>query len=143
MPLDDAAVVAAPRRTRWIAVALLVATFLTGMLAGGAVDRFVLFRQHRLLPTTGARFVAARVVRVLDRKLDLTPTQEAEIQRIVESRRKEVESVWRAMQPQVRAQLSKTNEEIEAVLTPDQREKFRHLRDQWEKRAHRLFGEQP
>lgn len=131
--------VAPEKKTRTVAVALLVLTFVVGAIAGVVADRLVLFRQHRLLPTHGVRMVTSRVLNRLDRELDLTPPQRRQIGAILEKRQQAMEKSWTSIQPQVRAELERTDQEIQRTLNPEQRKKFIALRDRWRKHARAVF----
>lgn len=120
---------------RWVALLLLMATFLAGMVAGGAVDRLILFKQRRVLPRHGMRFVSEHVLRRLDRELDLTEQQKRQVKEILERREHSVERLWTGMQPLVRQEIDRANLEIERVLTPEQRPRYRKLVDRWRARA--------
>ena len=127
-------------RTAVVAALILAPTFSTGAAAGVAADRFVLVRQARILPREGMRFVSARITRAMDRELDLTDAQRAGVERILAERQRRIEKVWTGIRPQVRAEIDRTNREIEAILTEQQRPKFRDMTARWEARMERLLG---
>ena len=127
-------------RSAVVAAILLAATFLTGMVAGVAADRFVLVREARILPREGMRFVSARIVRAMDRELDLTDAQRADVERILAERQRRIERVWSEMRPQIRTEIERTNREIEAILTEEQKPKFEELTRRWEARMEKLLG---
>ena len=127
-------------RSAVVAAILLAATFLTGMVAGVAADRFVLVREARILPRAGMRFVSARIVRAMDRELDLTDAQRADVERILAERQRRIERVWSEMRPQIRTEIERTNREIEAILTEEQKPKFEELTRRWEARMEKLLG---
>jgi Spy/CpxP family protein refolding chaperone len=127
-------------RSAVVAALLLAATFITGIVAGIAADRMVLVREGRILPREGMRFVSARIVRAMDRELDLTDAQRADVEKILAARQSRIERVWKDLRPQIRAEIDRTNREIEAVLTEEQKPKFRKLTARWEARMGRLLG---
>ena len=127
-------------RSAVVAALLLAATFVTGVVAGVAADRIILVREARILPREGMRFVSARIVRAMDRELDLTDAQRADVERILGERQKRIERIWVEMRPQVRAEIERTNLAIEAVLTEEQKPKFRKLTERWEARMGKLLG---
>lgn len=127
-------------RSAVVAALLLAATFVTGMVAGIAADRFVLVREARILPREGMRFVSARIVRAMDRELDLTDAQRADVERILAERQRRIERVWSEMRPQIRTEIERTNREIEAILTEEQKPKFETLTRRWEARMEKLLG---
>lgn len=136
-PLD----VTPEKKTRTVAVALLLLTFVVGLAGGVVADRLMLFRQHRILPSHGLKFVASRVLHHLDRELDLTPRQKEQISTILENRQRTIEATWQKIQPQVRQQMEQTDREIERTLTPGQQKKFRALRDRWRQHARAFMTE--
>jgi len=127
-------------RSAVVAALLLAATFVTGIVAGIAGDRIALVREGRILPREGMRVVSSRIVRAMDRELDLTDAQRADVERILAERQKRIERVWSGIRPQVRAEIDRTNREIEAVLTEEQKPKFHKLTAKWEARMGKLLG---
>ncbi|MBI2213486.1 MAG: hypothetical protein HYU52_07560 [Acidobacteria bacterium] len=130
-------------RSALVAALLLAATFVTGIVTGIAADRIVLVREARILPREGMRFVSARIVRAMDRELDLTEAQRADVERILADRQKRVERRWVEMRPLMRAEIERTNREIEAILTDEQKPKFERLTKRWEARMGKLLGTTP
>lgn len=117
---------AAPPRTASktvvIAALALVVTFLAGFVTGIAAVR-ILHRGGRVPP-----IVEQTLLNRLDRQLDLTDAQRAEIRKIIVRRHERIETMWANVHPEMRAEIERTNEEIERVLTPEQRVKFQSLR---------------
>jgi Spy/CpxP family protein refolding chaperone len=102
-------------KTTVLAAAALLLTFATGLFVGFGVGRFSHFaRMSRGGPPPFAtRMMLAR----LDHRLDLTDAQEKQIRAIFEKRHARMQQ-----------ELSETNAEVERVLTPAQREKFKAMR---------------
>lgn len=118
---SDQPVPAARRRTAIIAGAVLIATFVAGMLAGVAADRLVIMRMWRdRMPARAPHFVAER----LERRLDLTADQRRQVEEIIQRHHSRMNEVWNSARPAVRAEVDAANAEIEKILTPGQREKF-------------------
>lgn len=110
-------------KTVLIAIAVLVLTFSAGMAAG-------VFGAHMMILRGGPgaeRFPHALVNR-LDRRLDLTDAQRAQVEAIVKRRHQRIDGIWDAARPQVRAEIDGANEEIARVLTPEQRARFEKMR---------------
>jgi Spy/CpxP family protein refolding chaperone len=128
------------KQTRYRAALLLMLTFVAGALAGVATDRLALVRQHRMLPRGGLHFSSGRIAARLDRELNLSDPQRAQVERILEERRKTIDALWMRVQPDVRAEIARGDAEIEAILTPEQREKFVEIRDRWKQRSQRFSG---
>lgn len=102
-------------RTTLIAVLVLAVTFVSGVVVGIGVGRIGHFARGPRGPMP--RFAAHMVLNRLDDHLDLTDAQEAQIREIFNRRH------GRIMQ-----EIATTNAEIERVLTPQQREKFKKMR---------------
>lgn len=99
-------------RTTLIAALALVLTFGGGFLAGAFAHRALAMRLHRPPPA-----VTHMMLNHLDRRLDLTDAQRAQIAQILERRHE-----------RMRAEIHAVNGEIERVLTPAQRERFARMR---------------
>ena len=84
----------------------------------------------------GMRFMADRVLKRLDRELDLSDDQRNQIGKILTARTKRIETLWGNVGPQVRREIDATNTEIERVLNPDQRAKFQKLKMRFHRRPH-------
>ena len=74
------------------------------------------------------RFMSDRVLHRLDRELDLSDAQRAQIEKILVARTSRIVGVWSGIGPEVRREIDATNAEIERVLNPDQRAKFQKLK---------------
>ncbi|MBV8517608.1 MAG: hypothetical protein JO197_09430 [Acidobacteria bacterium] len=106
--------------TTLIAAIVVVLAFGSGLVVGFFADRYVIFHHGMHVPP----FATHMMLRRLDRRLDLTSEQHARIQQIIERHVNRMESELAAMRPRVTAEIHATNEEIAAVLTPEQRAKF-------------------
>src|SRR5688572_31392809 len=126
---------ATSRRARLIGMALLVLTFAVGGLAGAATMQVVGADEPREL---GRRAEGRHGPPFLDR-LDLTPEQRVQVDRILERRRSEMEKFWTQHRPLLRGIADSARAEVRAVLTPEQRaleERFMaERREQFEKRG--------
>ncbi len=110
-------------KTVVIAVAVLVLTFTAGAAVGA-------FGAHMVILHGGPgaeRFPRAMVNR-LDHRLDLTDAQRAQVEAIIKRRHAHIDAMWDGVRPQVRAEIERTNQEIERVLTPEQRKRFKRMR---------------
>lgn len=116
--------------------ALIVAVaFVAGLLVGVAADHAMLLRAGRLFPRHGAPFAAHRVVEHLDHELHLTSAQRGAIQHIIDQHRARIDAAWNNVRPQVQSEMRATHAEIENVLTPEQRAKFRAMRTEHRRRG--------
>src|SRR2546428_12653060 len=100
---------------------VLVLVFVAGVSAG------ILYERQR---NHGHETVAADAhtsLRRLATELELTPAQQEAIDQILARHQKDVDSTWHDMQPRVHAALDAAEQEIVAVLTPEQAAEFRQL----------------
>ena len=105
------------------AVALLVAVFVAGVLAGVALGRMMHPRHH--LPPPMALFD----------QLDLTPEQRQNVDAAFQRHRGELESILGDSRPKVRAIQATIEKEIRAALTPDQQHKLDALEAEMHRRG--------
>ncbi len=142
-----------PRTLAGLVVAL---TFVVGALAGAVVDRSVTRAsatelrppRHRGGPpgpgapgdSVGREQHRERFVQQLTRELSLNPQQVARIDTITRAREQRMRALWAEVQPRVDALLKETRQEIDQVLTPEQRVKLQDLRRQHEARARKDKG---
>ena len=130
MSVVDPPPVPAPRRnsakTIAIAAVVLVITFLSGAAAGMLFAH--LGFMHRGPRMHSPRMVPKMMVHRLSRSLDLTPEQRTKVEAIVKRYHARIFRVTESVHPQVRAEIEAANREIEALLTPEQREKFQKLK---------------
>ena len=63
----------------------------------------------------------------LDRRLDLSPEQNARIERAMHEGQERVKEIWSLVGPEMQAELRAVREEIRRELTPDQRRRFDDL----------------
>lgn len=118
-------------RSRVAAAIVLALVFLAGAIVGMVGDRIFLVTHERMLPPGGLDFFARHMVRRLDHQLDLTDAQEAEARRILESRTARMKGRMATLHDELHEELAGANEEIAAILTPPQREKFDRIRERW------------
>jgi len=100
---------------------LLVVTFAAGVFAGSRYERRRQPLQHE--PASYAQHVVAR----LDHSIGLDSVQRRAITEILVRHQGSVDSAWRAVGPHLRAALGAATSEIDSMLRPDQRAKFRDL----------------
>jgi hypothetical protein len=121
---------------RSTALLAVISLFLVGALVGVLGTHLFYLRHLRepgWLVKTGSRLLAAD----LRRQLDLTPEQQRQLDSILLDTQKDVRAVRREMMPRMLAVLDRSQSRIEGILTPEQRETFRRLR---ERRGDRLRG---
>ncbi|HEX6133892.1 MAG TPA: hypothetical protein VFZ24_08010 [Longimicrobiales bacterium] len=135
-----------PRAQAVLVLALVAAL---GALIGIAGDRYVA-QQRVPAPDAGAppfrngpRGPQAGMPPYTERlaeRLDLTAEQRTAIDRIVAEQQRRVRALTSEFQPQFHAIAQDTRERVDAVLTPEQRERMRTMRNE---RLRRLGTERP
>lgn len=109
-------------RTTLVAALVLVLTFGAGVIAGAAAHH--LFGHRDGIPAFAMHVVLNR----LDRRLDLTDAQRAQVEAILRRRHANINAMLGGVRPRVHQELEAANAEIAKVLTPEQRVKFEKMR---------------
>lgn len=110
-------------KTTLIAVLVLLLTFGAGFIGGAAAHHLWIGHREQLHP-----FAMKAMLNRLDRRLDLTDAQRAQIEQILRRRHARINETYADVRPRVRAEVEATNAEIMRVLTPEQRAKFEKMR---------------
>jgi len=105
------------RRAKSLAIAILGVTFVTGGLAGMAVEEALGLDWFDYLDP------APFEIRLL-RDLDVSDSQSARADDILNDRDSRLEAYWAERVPEMQAIISESHDEIRAMLTPDQRAAF-------------------
>lgn len=113
---------------RWTATALLALAFLLGMVVGGLGSELLHVKRmaswhHRSDEPPGFGLLAHR----LERRLELSPEQARQVEEILDRARRDLWDMHREVRPRIHRRLAEARSEMEAVLTPEQREELRHL----------------
>ena len=108
---------------RLVAALLIAGALVAGVVLGVAGDR-AWMHWHRNSPRAPH---LDRLVEHLDRTLDLTPQQRESVKQIIDRHRQRIEAISASVRPQMRQEIDSTNAEIEKILTPEQRTKFRDM----------------
>lgn len=127
-----------PARRRSLAVLALVAVGIACALGGAAIDRVYMHRSNRIVDDTAFHPIssALRTPSDADRRqyraelstaLDLTPEQEKIIDSILTSRSGQFEELRASIRPRVETLIIAVRSDVEKVLTPDQRARYRRL----------------
>lgn len=116
----------APRRRRWPTVLLALTIFAAGAVCGAGATVLVVVKrvQHAIHHPEEA---PARLAGVLQRRLDLTNEQRSQVEAIIAKRQQELMDIRRQFQPQIAGQLDQLRDEIDEVLTDEQREHWESL----------------
>lgn len=127
------------RRARLLGLTLLVVTFLTGALAGAAVNRVLVARDVVADETEPRQERRSRGSSTDDflASVDLTAEQRAEVDSILARRRQQIEATWDGVRPRLRALVDSTRQEIAAALDEEQRAAYELFLAEHKERAHR------
>lgn len=131
------------RRSIWIAAGVLALVFLAGGLAGAAISLFArrpAFPHHATMERIalpdippaphgpGAVFYK-RLGNEFGEELGLDEEQAARVDSMMEIQRQKADSLLESMHPRLKALMDSTNADIEAVLTDEQRARFRQMQE--------------
>lgn len=125
---------------RSLAVVVMAAILLAGIVAGMAIDRVLLTSPARtaVFPDTGFHPLSSalrsptpeerrRLRAELSRQLALTPSQDSAFEAIMMQRAGEFSALREEIRPRVERLVSDVRSDMEQVLTPAQRQQFRRL----------------
>lgn len=111
-------------RSKALAVALLVATFVLGTAVGAA--SWAALKDDAGIPTRRDRERPSYADR-LERNLGLTTAQRDSVEVILERRQAAMRAIWSEMEPRYDSLRTQLHNEINAVLNEQQREELRRL----------------
>jgi len=116
------------RASRGRAAILLLLMFAAGLAVGLAFERYALHRgaKEAAAPPHGGR---STIERFAD-DLGITPAQQAQIDPILVETRERMSAVFDRVRPEWEAVVDSARARIEAVLTPDQAERYGALLEQ-------------
>jgi Spy/CpxP family protein refolding chaperone len=121
-------------RTKWYALAFLIGAFIAGAAVGVAGDRTI---EHRY-PREGPR----RPMDRMSRELNLTASQRAAFDSILDRRETQIQALYAPIRPQLdslnaigRGIKDSTHEQLRRVLNDEQRAKFDKMRAEFKKRG--------
>jgi Spy/CpxP family protein refolding chaperone len=124
----------------WKVILVTLVIFSTGAITGGLVARKTASHppqsswqnsstnrpQQAFKPD---RMYRRHFLRKAQEELGLTPEQTEEIEAIVSASQVRTRELWEEISPQMRAEFQATQEEIRAVLTPEQQELYERMMD--------------
>ena len=129
---------------RAMAAVVVCITLIAGIVVGIGLDRALFRPKHGpfrpfAISRGGPNADSARTRMRAEfaRQLHLTPDQQARIDTIMQRRTAVLDSIRKETMPQIRALIGATQAQIDSVLTPEQRETFQSLRQQY-RRARRF-----
>lgn len=124
------------------AFAAVLGLFVVGVLTGALAVHLFYARAlavHRPPEWMGR----GPLVGALSRRLDLTPEQQDQLREILIDAREEGEELRQRLRPEVEAQMQRTRQRIEAILTPEQKREFDRMHAAHRHWAERFFLEPP
>jgi hypothetical protein len=119
-----------PRKSRLVAGVVIVLVLLAGIAIGFFLHHEVSWRHGPAGfavggPPPGPRpEIKNRMLERLDRDLKLTPDQHARIDTVLTRREADLRALMTETRPRFDSIAARTRSEIQAVLTPEQREEF-------------------
>ncbi|ACL63941.1 conserved hypothetical protein [Anaeromyxobacter dehalogenans 2CP-1] len=123
-------------RARWQVVLVLALVFLAGGATGAVVSRAVVQRAvARLLSGPPEQARASAILFRLDRDLDLTREQRAELRAVLARHRGELAAIRRTVAPQLEAARRRQWAEMREVLDERQRAGFDRFVEELERRV--------
>lgn len=131
-------VVSAMRQRRWLSLAMMVLIFGSGTVIGSGLTMIAVNDKY----DAGMRNPSAscdRVLPVMQRELQLSNDQSAEVKTILTEHDKAVGQLWTEMRPKFREQLKQLEDQVNGVLTIEQQEKW-HA---WLEQRRRRFWSSP
>lgn len=111
-------------KTTTVAVVVVLLTFIAGVMVG-------VFASHMMILHGGhgaTLFPTKAMVNRLDRRLDLTDAQRAQVEQIIRRSHARIDGIWDDVHPRIHAELDQANKEISRILTPEQRAKFERMK---------------
>ena len=119
------------------AIAAVLLIFLIGAATGGLTAHLIYQKRLEGMVRGGSGAMSERILRRMDRELNLDSGQREAIRTIVQETHTEMRQIRQQLRPQTRQILAKSEERIKKLLRPDQKEAFERLieqrRRQWEK----------
>ena len=132
------------RKSRLVAGVVIVLVLLAGIAIGFFLHHAMPWRHgppglRRGRPAAGpaAGAIKERMLERLDRDLKLTPDQHARIDTVLTRREADLRALMLETRPRFDSIAARTRSEIQAVLTPEQREEFAKIVKQMESRRGR------
>lgn len=111
-------------KTTVVAILVIIVTFTAGVAVGVFATHIVHVRGEHM-PSV---FPTKMMVNRLDRRLDLTDQQRAQVEQIIRRHHGAITAMWRGLHPRVHAEIEQANAEITRILTPEQRKKFERIK---------------
>ncbi|HVX62357.1 MAG TPA: hypothetical protein VHC19_17195 [Pirellulales bacterium] len=131
-------VASAMRQRRWLSLAMMVLIFGSGTVIGSGLTMIAVNDKYdaRMKNPSAS---CDHVLPVMQRELQLSDEQSAEVKTILTEHDKAVGKLWTDMRPKFREQLKQLENQVNGVLTTEQQEKW-HA---WLEQRRRRFWSSP
>jgi Spy/CpxP family protein refolding chaperone len=123
------------QRSKWFALVFLIGAFVAGVAIGVAADRTIMHNRP-------GRHASRSPIDRMAHDLNLTVSQRAQFDTILEARRKQMRQLFAPIRPQMDSLMKigermgdSTHEQLRAILTPDQQVKFDKMHADAKKRG--------
>jgi hypothetical protein len=114
---------AKPRRRRLWTILIALGIFVCGGMVGGGLSfKIVTVGYKRAFQEPD--FLAEKIIRRMERRLDLNSEQVKQVREIVLEQQKAFQSLHKEFRPRLDSQIEKTRRELAKVLTPEQAQKW-------------------
>jgi Spy/CpxP family protein refolding chaperone len=94
-------------------------------------------------PPALGQFQRPEFLRRMQKQLDLTPSQNDDIVKIVKASEERTRPLWDQISPSLRQEMKRLREEIRKILTPDQQKKYDELLKSHPRKADAAAGRRP
>ena len=114
------------RRRRWVLPVLFLVTLLAGLIAGASLTVITIryhVQQAMLYPEERLHKIAAR----LQKKLDLTDKQTAQVRDIFFERNDALQAIRREVHPRVVEEMDRMYQDVAAILDENQSRKWKRM----------------
>lgn len=119
-------------KSRWQVRAAAAFIFLLGFAAGAlALNAYRAWRRADAQTTQQDRF------RQLSERLQLSAEQQAQVRKIFDDTRAQLDALRRESEPRVQQIRGQADERLRQTLTPEQWQRFQQAREEWGRRGHR------
>ena len=114
---------AKPRRRRLWTILIALGIFVCGVMVGGGLSfKIVTVGYKRAFQEPD--FLAEKIIRRMERRLDLNSEQVKQVREIVLEQQKAFQALHKEFRPRLDSQIEKTRRDLAKVLTPEQAQKW-------------------
>ena len=109
---------------QWKTIISVILIFCLGALSGTIVTYKIYRQRMENIIKDEPRTIREVIIKRLDRKLNLDPTQLEQVRAIVKETHAEMKSVRKQIRPQIDEILTRSQAKVRAILRPEQQEKY-------------------